>query len=278
MSKECTKSPNDFSKSENVNLLSNEFWFKSLPSPPSISSPTNDKDKCLYLESINSDVYDNANSFNTNNQQKQYEQTVYAPINFNKTFAPKLDNNGSGKKSSFYQEPKNNTNSNDMSTFSNSATLLINTNSKIENPLATNTLYSQVYPSSHVNNNSLGRTPHKKANSISSRPQEVNLYNNEKTILIDTSNGEFIKPGSNCKTNTLPTNDAFTSKLPPVPRRNSKNMLMQNSNTNLNVLPSSHNINKTYSELNQQQKSHQDPTNHLNSLMSLNKSKLYQKI
>jgi hypothetical protein len=274
VSKECTKSPNDFSlakSGENANLLlSNDFWFKSLPPPPSSSSLSDkDKEKALFLDSLNNDVYDNASSFNNSNKQ-----TLYTPINFTKSHAhTKYDNSGAKKKCSFYQEPNN-----DTSTFTNSATLLINTNSNkiLENPsTVTNTIYSQVYPSSSLS---------------------IPKMNNEKTILIETdthyhtNKSNFNKNNSNtnqsdnsrCKTNTLPTNsmnDTFTSKLPPVPRRNSKNALMQNSNTNLNSLSSSHNINKTYNELAyQQQQQHQDSSHHLNSLLSLNKNKLYQKM
>ena len=211
---------------------------------------------------------------------------MYTPINLNKiNIANKTDNTGVRKKCSFYQEPNSKNNSNDMSTFSNSATLLINANSKlIENPLANSMIYTQVYPSSQTIGPS-GRNLHK-TNTISSMTKEVNLCNNDKTILIDTNvhhnhnninKSNMVKSGSNSKTNTLPSNETFTSKLPPVPRRNSKNTLMQNSNTNLNVLSSTHNINKTFNETTPQHPQ-QDSAHHLNSLMSLNKSKLYQKI
>jgi hypothetical protein len=128
-------------------------------------------------------------------------------------------------------------------------------------------------------------------------PRSLPKMNNDKTILIETdthyhtNKSNFNKNNNNntnqsdsgrCKTNTLPANsmnDTFTSKLPPVPRRNSKNALMQNSNTNLNSLSSSHNINKAYNELTyQQQQQQQDSSHHLNSLLSLNKNKMYQKM
>ena len=88
----------------------------------------------------------------------------------------------------------------------------------------------------------------------------------ERTILIDVDNSANIsskqQTGSKKSTNrpSKHANETFTSKLPPVPRRNSKNTLTQNSNSNLNLLSAS----ATNASLSQQQ--------------VLAQSKLYQKI
>ena len=153
-----------------------------------------------------------------------------------------------------------------MSTFTNSATLLINTNNKVDN--TTNAIYSQVFQSP-------ARTNNKKSHNI------LLCQTDNNPSLIDSgrlnSSNKPKKPNagnlnkSRTDTSKSSSNDTFTSKLPPVPRRNSKNMLIQNSNSNLNLLTSSHNSHTNNNNNNADSVA-------LNSLSSLNRNKHYQKI
>ena len=119
-------------------------------------SDSDEKEKVLFLESINSDTYDNAKSFS--------KHKIYEPVAFNVPIQNMY--NTSNKINSFFSNQSNsnigslknkcnfyNKEVNDMSTFTNSATLLINAENSTNktnktsngDQIHSNALYSQVF-------------------------------------------------------------------------------------------------------------------------------------